>query len=128
MHWAPVEPAESHEAASQNPQAACVTPQADSSATPQAGPVPRNGSLESYMQIISHVTPVSTIPQPAAPKQVNEARLYLDTVSEPYSQDPLLWWSAHEDQYPHLARMAVPRLSCNLCVCREGVLLSWSVV
>ena len=64
------------------------------------------------MKSISHVTPASTIPQPAAPKQVNEARLYLDTVSEPYSQDPLLWWSAHEDQYPHLARMAQQYLGC----------------
>ena len=103
MNWAPVESPES----SGTPQAASVA----NSAPPQAAPVPRNGSLESYMQSISHVTQASTIPKPAV-VQLNEARAYLDAVSEPFSQDPLLWWSDHEDEYPHLARMAQQYLGC----------------
>ena len=105
MHWAPVEPAES-------PLTSSVNPQADSGATPQAAPPPRNGSLESFMHSISHLTPVSSIQQPAAPVQVNEARAYLDAVSEPFAQDPLLWWGDHEGEYPHLARMAQQHLGC----------------
>ena len=104
MHWAPVEPAVT-------PQADSASPQADLPATPQATSVPRNGSLESFMHSISHLNPSSSTP-PAAPVQANEARAYLDTVSEPFSQDPLLWWGDHEDEYPHLARMAQQYLGC----------------
>jgi len=103
MHWAPVEPAVT-------PQADSANPQADLPVNHQAAP--RNGSLESFMHSISHLTPSSNTTQPAAPAQVNEARAYLDAVSEPFSQDPLLWWSDHEDEYPHLARMVQQYLGC----------------
>ena len=103
MHWAPVEPAVT-------PQEDSANPQADLPVNHQAAP--RNGSLESFMHSISHLTPSSNTTQPAAPVQVNEARAYLDAVSEPFSQDPLLWWSDHEDEYPHLARMAQQYLGC----------------
>ena len=98
MNYAPIEEADSPPADS---------PPADSPPVT----APRNGSLESYMQSISHVAPVAPAVTTVAPI-VNEARAYLNAVQMPFSIDPLEWWSMHESEYPNLARMAQQYLSC----------------
>ena len=42
----------------------------------------------------------------------SEIELYLAEAAPPDDTDVLQWWGAHEDRFPHVARMAAQYLAC----------------
>lgn len=105
----------------------------DTNWAPPAAPVPvapaptSNAGVPSFMQGMDFLLPAPAVPPPgpvpltpvagnaAAPAVKSEAQKYLDTefaVSFTTGSDILHFWRTHENQYPHLAKMARQFLGC----------------
>ena len=81
-----------------------------------------------FMEGLSHVQ------GPASPGEVSEDELdseaskYLEMPDVPMSTDILVWWAAHEAEFPHLSVMArqyLGRSPCHIGVCRAPFQHSW---